>query len=44
METFERTIYNAEHEQFRAAFRQWLDKEIVPHHEKWEASFLVMFG
>ena len=41
METFERTIYNAEHEQFRAAFRQWLDKEIVPHHEKWEADGIV---
>jgi len=37
VETFERTIYNSEHEQFRAAFRQWLDKEIVPHHEQWEA-------
>ena len=41
METFERTIYNAEHEQFRAAFRQWLDKEIVPNHEKWEADQIV---
>lgn len=41
METFERTIYNAEHEQFRAAFRQWLDKEVVPHHEKWEADGIV---
>ena len=37
MEIFERTIYNNEHEQFRAAFRQWLDKEIAPHHEQWEA-------
>jgi len=41
VETFERTIYNAEHEQFRAAFRQWLDKEIVPNHEKWEADQIV---
>jgi alkylation response protein AidB-like acyl-CoA dehydrogenase len=37
VEIFERTIYNNEHEQFRAAFRQWLDKEIAPHHEQWEA-------
>lgn len=37
MEIFERTIYNNEHEQFRTAFRQWLDKEIAPHHEKWES-------
>ena len=41
METFERTIYNAEHEQFRAAIRQSLDKEIVPNHEKWEADQIV---
>jgi alkylation response protein AidB-like acyl-CoA dehydrogenase len=37
VEIFERTVYNNEHEQFRAAFRQWLDKEIAPHHEQWEA-------
>jgi alkylation response protein AidB-like acyl-CoA dehydrogenase len=37
VEKFERTIYNNEHEQFRTAFRQWLDKEIAPHHEKWES-------
>lgn len=37
MENFERTIYNNEHEQFRTAFRQWLDKEIAPHHEQWES-------
>lgn len=37
MEIFERTIYNNEHEQFRTAFRQWLDREIAPHHEQWES-------
>ena len=37
MDFFERTVYDAEHEQFRAAFRSWLDKEVVPHHERWEA-------
>ena len=37
MEIFERTIYNNEHEQFRTAFRAWLDKEIAPHHEQWES-------
>ena len=37
MDFFERTVYDAEHEQFRAAFRSWLDKEVVPHHEQWEA-------
>ena len=38
MEKFERTIYNDDHEAFRSSFRSWLDKEIVPHHEEWEAA------
>jgi alkylation response protein AidB-like acyl-CoA dehydrogenase len=33
---FERTIYNEEHEQFRSSFRQWVDKEVMPHHLEWE--------
>ena len=41
MEFFERTCYETEHEQFRAVFRQWLDAEVVPHHEKWEADGIV---
>lgn len=41
MEKFERTIYNAEHEAFRASFRAWIDKEIVPNHEEWEANGIV---
>jgi alkylation response protein AidB-like acyl-CoA dehydrogenase len=36
MDFFERTVYNADHEQFRAVFRQWLDNEVVPNHEEWE--------
>jgi alkylation response protein AidB-like acyl-CoA dehydrogenase len=31
-----RTIFDDEHEQFRSAFRQFLDKEVVPHHDEWE--------
>lgn len=38
MEKFERTIYNEDHEAFRASFRSWLDKKIVPHHEEWESA------
>jgi alkylation response protein AidB-like acyl-CoA dehydrogenase len=38
VEIFERTIYNNEHEQFRTAFRSWLEKEIAPHHEQWESN------
>ena len=36
MDFFERTVYNADHEQFRSVFRQWLENEVVPHHEEWE--------
>ena len=36
MDFFERTVYDAEHEQFRSSFRGWLDKEVVPHHQEWE--------
>ena len=36
MDYFERTVYNADHEQFRSVFRQWLENEVVPHHDEWE--------
>jgi alkylation response protein AidB-like acyl-CoA dehydrogenase len=36
MRDIPRTIYADEHEQFRAAFRAWLDADVVPHHEQWE--------
>jgi acyl-CoA dehydrogenase len=31
-----RTLFKAEHEDFRASFRKFLDKEVLPHHEAWE--------
>ena len=36
MQPIPRTIYSDEHDQFRSAFRSWLDNEVVPHHEQWE--------
>ena len=36
MRDIARTLYADEHEQFRRAFRNWLDKEVVPHHEQYE--------
>jgi alkylation response protein AidB-like acyl-CoA dehydrogenase len=36
-----RTIFTDEHEMFRAAFRQFVEKEIVPHHERWERDGIV---
>ncbi len=31
-----RTLFTEEHESFRASFRKFLDREVVPHHERWE--------
>lgn len=31
-----RTLYTEEHELFRSAVKDFYQKEIVPHHEKWE--------
>ena len=36
MRDIARTLYADEHEQFRSAFRSWLDKEVVPNHEQYE--------
>ena len=41
MQAFPRTIYGDDHEQFRKAFRSWLDNEVVPNHEQWEADEIV---
>jgi alkylation response protein AidB-like acyl-CoA dehydrogenase len=32
-----RTLFNADHEAFRDAYRRFLDKEVVPNHAAWEA-------
>jgi alkylation response protein AidB-like acyl-CoA dehydrogenase len=31
-----RTIFNADHEEFRASFRRFLEDEVMPHHDQWE--------
>ncbi len=36
-----RTIFTDEHDMFRAAFRQFVEKEIVPHHDQWERDGIV---
>jgi alkylation response protein AidB-like acyl-CoA dehydrogenase len=36
-----RTLFEDEHELFRSSFRQFLDKEVVPHHERWEEAGIV---
>jgi alkylation response protein AidB-like acyl-CoA dehydrogenase len=37
----ERTIFEPEHEELRASFRSWLDREVVPHHLEWERAGIV---
>ncbi|MEI7547378.1 MAG: acyl-CoA dehydrogenase family protein [Actinomycetota bacterium] len=36
-----RTVYLNEHEQFRAAFSAFLDKEVLPNHAQWEKDGIV---
>ena len=36
-----RTIFNEEHDLFRQAFRQFVEKEITPHHLQWEKDGIV---
>jgi len=37
----QRDIFEPEHEELRASFRAWVDKEIVPHYLEWEKAGLV---
>ncbi|MGH9137673.1 MAG: acyl-CoA dehydrogenase family protein [Acidimicrobiales bacterium] len=36
-----RTLFDEEHELFRTSFRQFLDKEVVPHYLEWERAGIV---
>ncbi|MET0327087.1 MAG: acyl-CoA dehydrogenase family protein, partial [Ilumatobacteraceae bacterium] len=36
-----RTLFDDTHEEFRSAFRSFLDREAVPNHERWEADGIV---
>ncbi|MEU1311808.1 acyl-CoA dehydrogenase family protein [Streptomyces cinnamoneus] len=36
-----RQIFGADHEAFRRTVRTFLDKEVVPHHERWEQDGIV---
>ena len=39
--TRRRAIYEDDHEDFRASFRRFLAKEVVPHYEQWERDGIV---
>ena len=36
-----RTVFDAERESFREPVAQFLDREVVPFHEQWEADGIV---
>ena len=36
-----RTILTSEHEQFRDSVRRFLDREVAPHHERWEEELVI---
>ncbi len=36
-----KTLYEPEHEAFRASVRSFVEKEVVPHHAEWEKAGLV---
>lgn len=36
-----RDIFNEDHEQFRSAFRSFVEKEIVPHQAQWEKDGII---
>jgi acyl-CoA dehydrogenase len=37
----ERTLFKEEHDIFRAAFRKFMEKEVIPRHEQWEEEGMV---
>jgi acyl-CoA dehydrogenase len=36
-----RTLFSPEHEQFRDSVRRFIEREITPHHERWEEQGIV---
>src|SRR5437764_15370605 len=36
-----RELFTDEHEQLRASFRAWLDKDVTPHLSEWDAAGIV---
>ncbi|MFI4931756.1 MAG: acyl-CoA dehydrogenase family protein [Burkholderiales bacterium] len=38
---FKRELFNEDHEAFRSMVRRFVDKEIAPHHAKWEENGVV---
>ena len=37
----DRTLYQEEHETFRRSFRTFVEREVVPHQERWRDAGMV---
>ncbi len=37
----ERSLFESEHDDLRGSFRSWLEKEVVPHRDEWDAAGIV---
>ena len=44
LDTSRRTAFGPEHEQFRDSVRRFLDKELLPHLDRWEAEGIIDRG
>ena len=41
IDAMRRTLFEDDHDLFRTSFRQFVEKEILPHHERWEEEGVV---
>jgi acyl-CoA dehydrogenase len=41
LDTARRTAFSPEHDQFRAAVRRFLERELLPHMDRWEAEGII---
>jgi alkylation response protein AidB-like acyl-CoA dehydrogenase len=41
---YDRTLFEPEHDMFRASYRAFLDRHVAPHHEQWEQEEIVDRG
>ena len=41
MDGFQRSIFEPEHEAFRATVRRFVEQEVAPHHKEWEKAGIV---
>ena len=37
----QRTLYEADHEAYRSTVREFLDREVVPHKDRWDDQHMI---